>query len=193
MELVTLNIVFGIIVIGFIMLCVHAVMVNNKEKRLNPRKFMTLKDDMENRMLTKKGIKSIQKISYVGGFRDLLTKEDGTIEMYNDKFMVFLPSKEATILFKDMIDIEGMSETQMSKDVTLTRLLLVGVFAFGLKKTTESTRMFFTITYNELGRERKVIFESTGSQNIVRQYDAVLRENQLKSETVNEELEELEN
>ena len=134
-----------------------------------------LKNGSQKEQATSAGIKCTESIIYVGGFRDLLSKQNGTIKMFDDRLQILLPSKQAIIDYVDIIDIEGMSETQISKDVTLTRLLLVGIFAFGLKKTTESTRKFFTITYKEAGKEHKVIFECVGAEKVIRQYDSLVR------------------
>lgn len=121
----------------------------------------------------REGVGYSATVCYVGGLRDVLTTQDCEIKMFDNFLEITLPSKVETIDFEDIIDFDGKSETEISKDVALTRLLLSGIFAPGLKKKTETMRKFFIITYGRLGKEHKLIFESQVAEYVISQYDKI--------------------
>lgn len=66
--------------------------------------------------------------------------------------------KNLKIYFQDIKNVSLKSEEQISKDVTLTRLLTIGIFAFGAKKKRKSTSNYLLIDYISGGIECTAIF-----------------------------------
>jgi hypothetical protein len=62
------------------------------------------------------------------------------------------------IPYGDIIDVQLQTEEQVSKDVTLTRLLLIGVLAFGAKKKTKTVNYCLVIEYKKDGIQTKGVF-----------------------------------
>ena len=54
---------------------------------------------------------------------------------------------------------EVKTETEIRRDVTLTRLVTLGIFAFGVKKKTETNTQYLILTYNDNGVEITCIFK----------------------------------
>ncbi|MDD7793714.1 SHOCT domain-containing protein [Clostridium sp. 'White wine YQ'] len=71
------------------------------------------------------------------------------------------------ISLRDITKAEYLDNTQVTKDVTLTRMLLVGPFAFALKKTKKAEQFFVVINYNVNGMESKIIFEDKRAMEVV--------------------------
>jgi hypothetical protein len=59
-------------------------------------------------------------------------------------------NRRKTIVFPmdNIKDVSFKTDEQISKDVTLTRLLLTGVLAFGLKKKSKNVTNYLTIEYD---------------------------------------------
>lgn len=78
---------------------------------------------------------ALEKVKYVGGCIEYDKEFEGNLYVYKDKLIL---EKGITSKYEIKLDnvqsVEFKTHEQISKDVTLTRLLLVGVFAFGLKK-----------------------------------------------------------
>lgn len=65
---------------------------------------------------------------------------------------------EFKIPYSNMNSMAMKTESQISRDVTLTRLVLMGAFAFGAKKKTVTTDVFVVINYNDSdGKEQSMI------------------------------------
>ncbi len=62
------------------------------------------------------------------------------------------------IPYGDIYDVQLQTEEQFSKDVTLTRLLLIGVFAFGAKKKTKTVNYCLVLDYEKDGIRTKAVF-----------------------------------
>lgn len=70
------------------------------------------------------------------------------------------------IPLEDIINAEYKNESQISKDVTLTRLVLLGFFAFGLKKKRKDEQNFLILQYKIANTESKIIFDTEMAGNI---------------------------
>lgn len=68
-----------------------------------------------------------------------------------------------------ILRFEVKTEEQVRRDVTLGRLLLFGIFAFGLKKTTRHREDYFCVTYrDDIDMERTMVFRcKAGDGNIL--------------------------
>jgi len=99
---------------------------------------------------------------YLGGHPDIEQRTIGNIYV-NKKGIFFdasLSPKFIYIPIQNIIKSEFKNEEQISKDVTLTRLLAFGIFAFGLKKKRKEVQNYLIVTYDENGIENTIIFES---------------------------------
>jgi hypothetical protein len=54
---------------------------------------------------------------------------------------------------------EIKTETEISKDVTLTRLFALGIFAFGVKKRTKTEEQYLILSYTQNGVEVNCLFK----------------------------------
>lgn len=107
-------------------------------------------------------------VKYSGGHREVSKACDGIL-VINPLGVFFRPGITQVIHMpiESIVRAEHVDDTQISKDVTLTRLLLVGIFAFGLKKTKKDEHHFAVITYIENGIENKIIFEHKKAPEVV--------------------------
>ena len=128
------------------------------------------RDKARSEMIVKEGIKIMGYIIYVGGFKGLLENETGTIKLLDSSLKITLPSKTKILQYTDIIDFDGKLESEIKKDVTLSRLLILGVLAFGTKKKTTVIKRFIIITYNDNDKECKVILQCQNAQKIIRKY-----------------------
>lgn len=95
---------------------------------------------------------SINSFDYCGGSDyvaknckvELLWGNDGILTLCFGNF------RREQIPFENISKITAKSEQQIKNDVTLTRLALFGVFAFGMKKETTDTRYFLVFDYNDI-------------------------------------------
>lgn len=86
---------------------------------------------------------------YVGGNISLTPNQDFVIDCH-EKGIFFHRLLSSDGLFLPYDDIQGVSfksEEEISKDVTLGRLLLFGVFAFGLKKKTVHKHHYIVMSF----------------------------------------------
>jgi len=115
---------------------------------------------------------------YLGGHPDIAQRTIGNI--YANKKGIFFDAALSTgyiyIPVQNIIKSEFKNEEQISKDVTLTRLLAFGIFAFGLKKKRKEVHNYLVVTYNENGIENTIIFESKNASAVA---SAIIKARQL--------------
>ena len=99
---------------------------------------------------------------YLGGHPELPQSSDGviTINKAGIFFEVMFPFAGLIISIENIKKAEFKTEEQIHKDVTLGRLLLFGVFAFGMKKKTKTQKNYLVVIYEENGIENTVVFET---------------------------------
>jgi hypothetical protein len=114
---------------------------------------------------------------YVGGNLTIKANENIEIVCYEKDIALhpanslWMHNKDIFIPYDKLEPLNLKTEEQIEKDVTLTRLLLVGVLAFGLKKKKVTRSQFLIISgIDETGSSISGIFEigSTSSRNITR-------------------------
>jgi len=160
----------GIIVICIILVTMFFVAIGMIKYGMNKAVYDI--NEKGNAML-KEGAIWIADVSYISGIRGLLNSEKGKVKIFLKYISVVLPSRNMNIDLKDVISIDAKSETEISKDVTVMRLITLGIFAFAAKKTTETIRKFFIITYNDTDKVRRLIFESNDTELIIKVYDSI--------------------
>jgi hypothetical protein len=104
-----------------------------------------------------------ESAKYLGGHPLLMKEADGIarITKIGLFFEVMLTVNKFYIPAESILKAEFKNEEQISKDVTLTRLLALGIFAFALKKKTSIHINFLTVTYiTEEGIENTIVFQT---------------------------------
>ena len=101
---------------------------------------------------------------YLGGHPNIQSKCVGNLIVNNVGifFEKSLPFKSFMIPIENVLRADIKTDTQISKDVTLTRLLALGIFAFGVKKKTKEEHNYLVLTYTEDGIENTLLFEANG-------------------------------
>lgn len=99
-----------------------------------------------------------ETVEYLGGHKDITKSGKLNIVGYKDRLELQKGFKKVIIRLDDITNAELKTEEQISKDVTLTRLLLVGIFAFGLKKKTTTVSNYVVISFMD-GLECKIVFK----------------------------------
>ncbi|ENK1244723.1 hypothetical protein AB2063_002936 [Clostridium botulinum] len=96
--------------------------------------------------------KDINQISgnYAGDYPNVTCSGMLKLKIDNDK-LVFkqLWKTYYKLDLRNITDVQLKTEEEISKDVTLTRLLAFGIFAFGLKKKRTNQRHFIIISTKE--------------------------------------------
>jgi len=77
------------------------------------------------------------------------------------------------ILKEDLLSVQEKTEDQITKDVTLTRLLTFGIFAFGMKKKRRNTEKYLILTYLDSGQEMIAVFRKHSQLEFRSLFDAV--------------------
>lgn len=103
-----------------------------------------------------------EQCEYIGGHQSANKACKGTLTVNNNS-VIF----RGGILSKFEIpisEITGSSlqtQEQISRNVTLGRLLMFGIFAVGMKKKKVDTTKYLVITYKENGVENSIVFKSS--------------------------------
>ena len=87
------------------------------------------------------------KLNYMGGIPDFKKNGIASLDCGKDDLTIKLGFKKTKIPYGSIGGISMKTEEQISKDVTLTRLLLVGIFAFGLKKKRKEMSYGLVVEY----------------------------------------------
>lgn len=90
-------------------------------------------------------------IEYMGGYGDK-RKATGSLFFFENQaeFTVLLNSKASfTIPTSDIVDVAVEGKDEVSRRVTVTRLVATGIFAFALKKKQEDKEAFVTIVLKD--------------------------------------------
>lgn len=75
------------------------------------------------------------------------------------------------VKLENIKDIQYKTEEEIRRDVTLTRLAVLGIFAFGLKKKSIETRYYLIVTTVDDGYDNDLVLQvSSKSNDFVRQF-----------------------
>lgn len=107
---------------------------------------------------------------YKGGYIKLSGNMDNLkLELSGNKllFKGFLKTFHSLDL-RNITDVQLKTEEQVRNDVTLTRLLAFGIFAFGLKKKIKDSSYYLIISTNEDGCNNDIVIKTkSGMYNMV--------------------------
>lgn len=104
----------------------------------------------------------IASCKYLGGHPAIIGEKDGLIQV-NKAGIIFEPGLTLETLYipiENIIRGEFKTDEQITKDVTLTRLLAFGVFAFGMKKKRKEITNYVVLTYTENEIENTILFQT---------------------------------
>lgn len=79
------------------------------------------------------------------------------------------------IPYSTIINVSMKTDEQISKDVSLANLLLIGVLAFGAKKTTKEITNYMVIDYTDKGINTSAIFSG---KDVPKVYSELLKARQ---------------
>lgn len=101
-------------------------------------------------------------VKYLGGHPDIPGEADGIMNINSAGlfFEVALTLSNLHIPVQNIVRAEFKTEEQISKDVTLTRLLAFGIFAFGMKKKKVEKTSYLVVTYKENSLENTIVFSA---------------------------------
>lgn len=94
---------------------------------------------------------AFQMVDYIGGYEDY-TKSSGVLFFYENQaeYKASLKPNESFIIPTSSItDIALEGKDDVNRRVTVTRLLLVGIFAFALKKKANDKESYVVIVEND--------------------------------------------
>lgn len=144
--------------------------------------FASWTDKRSKRINEENGISEVGKFGYCGGNDKII--QDCDVWLYwffRGNFLVIqykigVDKIEEIIPYDNIIKISAKTETQIKSDVTLTRLALFGLLAFGMKKEEKKSDYFLVIEYiNDEGENQKVILSDV-SQSQLNKYNQLLRD-----------------
>ena len=98
-------------------------------------------------------------LDYLGGIPDIKKPGLVGVKVTSDGVVVSAGMfKKTTIPYSIITDVSMKTDEQISKDVTITRLLALGVFAFGAKKKRKIVSNNLIIIYNYEGLQTAAVF-----------------------------------
>ena len=105
------------------------------------------------------------KLEYKGGHPDLKKEKDCTMKITNDDLTISYGISQGKIDFSSITGIHYETAEQISRRITATRLLTLGVFAFAFKKKKKDSEKYLTIEFIMNDMECAVLFSGKKSQD----------------------------
>lgn len=129
-------------------------------KELNEFGYLTMKQ-FENRF------------EYLGGFRDVSApKKFDLIFKENEMIFNFINTSTSKIIQRgDINDIEIMTQSQIKNEISLGKLLVFGILAFGMKKEEEEIKNYVVLKYKDNDKHRSVIISTCCPEAIIKYID----------------------
>lgn len=155
---------FGMIVFGLLLMKIGSV----------------LPQPTYNNGLTKESYVNAE-LEYVGGIDGIydLTKVNISINNNGKLNIVFYYNfydYGRVVDFNDIIDMSIQTEEQVRNDVTLSRVILFGVFALGMKKEKRYMQKYLIINYLEDGCEKQIITRGQNAPKVRECYEKLKKE-----------------
>jgi hypothetical protein len=107
-------------------------------------------DKEKAKRIKEEGILYESHLIHLGGHPYLSQEEPILLQIRNNNTVRFYKENTNTggeIPINQITRYEIKTESEIQKDVTLTRLLALGIFAFGLKKKTEINNSYLILSY----------------------------------------------
>jgi len=136
------------IFIGIILMIIIYIVICATYGRSNANKQMK---DINNQFI-QDGMIEIFGLIHLGGYPYFKANEKIFIEIRKDNNLYFYKNRNEIInkiSINQITRYEIKSESEIQKDVTLTRLFALGILAFGLKKKTEINNSYILLSYEQ--------------------------------------------
>jgi hypothetical protein len=121
-------------------------------------------DKEKAKRIKEEGILYESHLIHLGGHPYLSANEEIYFQIRKNNTIFFYKENSNTgeeIPINQITRYELKTESEIQKDVTLTRLLALGIFAFGLKKKTEINNTYFILSYVQNNVPIDCIFKNT--------------------------------
>ena len=146
--------------------------VENKKRNNQIKEAEKAKEHENKERVTGKVVKTFpfSIIKYLGGHPSFTKPASATITIFEKKLVIELSllfTKEKTMIL-DLSKITPRVESQrdVSQRITVTRMLILGIFSLAAPKKTVAESNKLTIQYNENGRDYLIILETKNAQKI---------------------------
>ena len=114
------------------------------------------------------GSKKIYAVKYLGGHPEIVKESAANLILDSEKVVISIPLRQKAELKYQDITMQHKTYEQISKDITLGRVLLVGIFALAWKKKRVDKKGYITIRYNdEILGEVEIILEHKSPAEVV--------------------------
>lgn len=142
-------------------------------------------------------------LTYCGGIPEAPKQKDLNVFAMPEHIEIQLSLfKKYKIPYDNIINISLKTSEQITKDVTLSGLLLIGIFAFADKKTTKHITNYLVIEYEENNVKTNVIFTGKAipkfhasllkvQQNYYKRYPEKIKKNIIETSDPYDEIEKL--
>lgn len=135
----------------------------------------------QNKRITNENLYAIETYDYCGGNDYIATDTKVELKWSRDNFLTisFLNAgRIETVPFYNVNRVYAKTEHQIREDVTLTRLAVMGIFAFGNKKEVESNRHYLVLSYQNIEDQEQNLILSSGTnlQNEINLYCKILKD-----------------
>lgn len=104
------------------------------------------------------------KLDYKGGHPSLSKEKECSLKITNENLSISYGFSSATIDFENVSAINYETAEQISRRITATRLLTLGVFAFAFKKKKKDNEKYLTVEFIENDIESAVLFSGKKTQ-----------------------------
>ena len=153
---------FGIIIIGIVTMFIFG--------REDPKEVKKRVQEYEDKLVQQGNISSTFLVHLNGHPylkpNDLIIFHIRNNTIYFENKNINIGNKSGTtdfigdeVLISQLTRYEVKTETEINRDVTLTRLIALGIFAFGAKKKTETNTEYLILTYIDNGVEITCVFK----------------------------------
>lgn len=106
---------------------------------------------------------------YLGGFPDVAGEKNVHFKIKENIIILQIQSSGTRYIpMKDIIDVGIKSETQINNEVSLGKLALFGVLAFGMDNKTTTINNYLVLSYKDKNGKRDVIIKSNQLEQLVR-------------------------
>ena len=138
-------------------------------------------DQADKRKIEEENLYTLETYGYCGGNDYVATDTRVELKWRKDNVLVITFLRAGRIEYIPYSDINRVyirTEHQIKEDVTLTRLAVMGVFAFGNKKETRSNEYYLVLSYKNCeGVEQNLILsKGMNLQKDINLYETILKE-----------------
>ena len=106
----------------------------------------------------------VLKLEYKGGHPALPKEKDCTLKITNYDITISYGLSSAKVDYSSITNINFETAEQISRRITATRILTLGVFALAFKKKKKDTEKYLTVEFNENGIDSAILFGGKKAQ-----------------------------